>query len=234
MSNKRLSRIESSQSVAFAAQIEQRRREGHHVLSLAIGEIPEAPPDFIVEATERALREGKTQYSSVQGELKLRELISIKLQTENAVKVSPEQIIIGNGSKQILYSLMQIICNEGDEVIVPAPYWVTFTEIIKLAGGNPVLISSNELSLDIEKIKQAITPRTKAVIINSPNNPSGKVYAKSDVEKLVELTQQRGIYLISDEAYEQFVYEGEHISPASIDPTLENILTVQSFSKSFC
>jgi len=145
-------------------------------------------------------------------------------------------VLVANGSKQILYLLFQALCDPGDEVIVLKPYWVTFPEGIKLAGGVPVFVDTKDHQPDLEAIRAAITPRTKAILVNSPNNPTGAVYSKADLTAIGQLAVEHQIYVISDEAYEGLVYDqAKHISMASLDPAFEPwVLTSQTFSKSYC
>ena len=182
------------------------------------------------------MAENKTRYSLVEGIKELRTQIAEKVIRDNSIDAKYENIILANGSKHILYNIFQTIINPGDEVIVPAPYWVTFPESIKLAGGVPVIVPSNNLQLDLSGIEAAITNKTKAIIINTPNNPSGEVFPKEDLEQILELAKKNNFYIIADEAYELLTFGNvPHISIASLsEDAFNRTLTVQSFSKSFC
>ena len=232
----RIDSIVESKSVQLAAVIADLRSRGEKIISFNVGEPDFETPFEVIEATQKALAEGHTRYALVPGEPFLREAIAKKLNRDQAIDVQAKNICVSNGSKQVLYSIFQVICNPGDEVIVPIPYWVSFPEAIRLAGAEPHFVSSEKGELNISGIKQAYGPKTKAIIINSPNNPSGLVFTKEQKEELVKFCREKKIYLISDEAYETLVYEEDtFIGPAGVaDRKLENTLIVQSFSKSYC
>lgn len=236
MISKRVDSITPSGSVMLAQKVIELRNQGLDIISLSVGEPDFNTPLQILEATKKALDEGQTRYSLVHGIPQLREAIVQKLKDENQVQTTPEQIVLSHGSKQTLYNIFQTILNPGDEVIIPVPYWVTFPETVKLAGGKPVYVDCPHLQLDPELIQKAITPRTKAVIINSPNNPSGAVFSPDSVQKLSEIVVENNLILVSDEAYESFTYDDHtHLSPASLsDEIFQRTLTVQSFSKTYC
>ncbi|MBT5093935.1 MAG: pyridoxal phosphate-dependent aminotransferase [Halobacteriovoraceae bacterium] len=232
----RIKEVEESKSVRMAGLVAHLRSEGKQIIGLNVGEPDFPTPGPIIEATQKALAENKTRYHLVPGLVELREAICKKLSKENQIQAKKENILISNGSKQIIYSLFQVLLNQDDEVLIPVPYWVTFPEAVKLAGGVPVFVDCKNLQLDLEKIEAAITPKTKAIIFNTPNNPSGAVYPKEDLLKLAQLALKNDIVLISDEAYEGLVYDGvEHFSVASHSKEIfENTITVQTFSKSYC
>ena len=231
----RINSIEESKSIGLSTLISELRNKGEKIIGLNVGEPDFATPSQIIEATKKALDENKTRYSLVQGISELRLAIVKKLKKENHLDVTEKNVIIGNGSKQILYNIFQTMINPGDEVIIPAPYWVTFPESVKLAGGVPVIVETKNHQLDLAKIKNAITDKTKMIIINTPNNPTGAVYPEEDLRKLAELCVKEDIYIVSDEAYERLVYDKKHISIASFGPEIfKRTLTVQTFSKSHC
>jgi len=232
----RIHEIEESKSVGLAAIVASLRAEGREIISLNVGEPDFPTPDSIINATKKALDENKTRYSLVQGIKELRQGIAEKVTRDNNYKVTYENIILGNGSKHILYNIFQTIINPGEEVIIPAPYWVTFPESVKLASGNPVFVPTKDLQLDLEAIENAITDKTKAIIINTPNNPTGAVYPKEDLLKVVELAEKHDFYIIADEAYEMLTFDDvPHVAMASLgEKAFNRTLTVQSFSKSYC
>ncbi len=232
----RIQAVEESKSVKLAAVIANLRANGEKVIGFNVGEPDFPTPEVVIKATQQALAEGHTRYALVPGEPFLRNAIAKKLDRNQGVKVTKDNICLSNGSKQVLYSLFQLICNPGDEVLVPAPYWVSFPEAIKLAGAKPVFIPSEDGSLNFEELVKRKTIKTKAVILNSPNNPSGLIYPKELKKEIVEFCKKEGLYLISDEAYETLTFGDENfVGPAGVaDPTLENTLIVQSFSKSYC
>lgn len=232
----RINQVEESKSVKLASVIARLRSEGENIIGFNVGEPDFATPSFVIDATKKALDEGYTRYALVPGENFLRDGIAQKLKDDQGVNAKRENICVSNGSKQVLYSLFQLICNPGDEVLVPCPYWVSFPEAIKLAGATPKFISSGTADLDLEGLKKAITPKTKAIVLNSPNNPSGLVYPADVKKEVVKLCKENNLYLVSDEAYETLIFEGDKFTgPAGLaDPDLENTLIVQSFSKSYC
>lgn len=232
----RIEAVEASKSVELASVIANLRNNGERVIGFNVGEPDFPTPDVVIQATKEALDQGHTRYALVPGEPFLREAIVNKLKRDQGLELGIENICVSNGSKQVLYSLFQLICNPGDEVLVPCPYWVSFPEAIKLAGGRPVFIPSESGDLDFERLKSLKTSKTKAIVLNSPNNPSGLIYSKELKEKIVKYCKENDLYLISDEAYETLTYgESSFIGPAGIaDKCLENTLIVQSFSKSYC
>lgn len=232
----RVNQVEESKSVQLASVIARLRSEGEKIVGFNVGEPDFSTPDFILEATKKALDEGHTRYALVPGENFLREAIAQKLSKDQGINAKKENICVSNGSKQVLYSLFQLICNPGDEIIIPCPYWVSFPEAVKLAGGVPVFVPSDSAKLNLEDLKKKISSKTKAIVLNSPNNPSGHVYPKEVKEEVVRLCRENNLYLISDEAYETLVFESEQfVGPAGYaDKDLDLTLIVQSFSKSYC
>jgi len=232
----RILAVEESKSVRMAAVISDLRAKGEKIISFNVGEPDFPTPDVIIKATVKALEEGHTRYALVPGQAFLREAIVKKLKKEQGLKVDIDNICISNGSKQVLYSIFQLLCNPGDEVIVPRPYWVSFPEAIKLAGAIPVFVDTDNNRLNTDNIKNAITSKTKGIVLNTPNNPSGVVFEHDKVKEVLELCQERNIKLISDEAYETLIYDHDSFkSPAALgDEALKNTLIVQSFSKSYC
>ena len=232
----RIKNITPSQTIHFFNVMIQMIEKGEKVYSLLAGEPDFPSSETIKKATADAIEDNQTGYSAVLGISALREKLAVKALTENNIKASAAHIAVSNGSKHSLYNLFQIILNPGDEIIIPIPYWVTFPESVKLAGGVPVEVETKPqtFEIDLDKIKAAITNRTKAIIINSPNNPSGAVYTKEELTKLYEIAKDNNLYLISDEAYEHYTFEGlEHFSPGSLEESPEYVISVQTFSKSF-
>jgi len=179
--------------------------------------------------------ENHTRYSLVEGIPELRERIATRFQKQTGRKIDPSQVLVSNGSKQTLYNLFQTLLNPGDEVIIPRPYWVSFPEAVKLAGGIPVFIDAPDLQLPVDGIKAAVTKKTKLIIVNSPNNPSGVVYKKEDMIAIANLAVEKNIHIVSDEAYDALVYDDqEKFSFASLsDEVFNHVIFVQSFSKTF-
>jgi len=225
----RINQIEASGTVHFTQLIQQLRGQGRDIIDLAVGEPPYDTPGTVIEATQQALDAGKTKYSPVAG---LPELKSRLARQFDGYDV--HNIIISNGSKQCLYAMFQVICNPSDEVIIPRPFWVSFPEQVKLAGGCPVFVDTCNHQLDCEKIKRAITPKTRAILINSPNNPTGAVYPAEDLARIAEIALEQDLYLISDEAYRLFVYDKvKAVSLFDIEDIRHLLIVTRSFSKNF-
>lgn len=238
--SKKIESIEGSKSIGMAAIVEKLRSEGKKIISMSVGEPDFETPQEIKQAVKNSLDKGLTRYSLVSGLKELRSEIAYFLNEERDFKkhinLTLDNIIVSNGSKQSLYNIFQTLCDPGDEVIVPVPYWVTIPESIKLAGGTPVFVATKNLQLDLNLIKKAINKKTKAIVYNSPNNPTGCVYSQETLIELGNLAIENDLYLISDEAYDALVYDG--LTPFSLasysKDFFERVLTVQTFSKSYC
>lgn len=225
----RVNQIEESGTVQFTLLLQQMRKEGRDVIDLAVGEPPYDTPSTVLDATKRALDQGKTKYGAVAGLQELKSRLARQFEGYDE-----QNIIISNGSKQCLYTMFQAICDPLDEVIILRPYWVSFPQQVKLAGGRPIFVDTLNHQLDIDKIDQAVSPRTRAILINSPNNPTGAVYPVQDLEKIAELALKHSLYIISDEAYNSYVYDG--LQPRSLFEFKEirrQLLVTRSFSKGF-
>lgn len=235
LSNRILNIAESS-TTKLMGQVQALKAAGKDIISFNAGEPDFNSPEPILAATIEALKTGKTKYGAVPGEPALRAAIAEKVKKDNGINAKAENVLIANGSKQILYNIFQALCDPGDEVIVLSPYWVTFPEGIRLADGVPVFVDTVNHQPDLDLIKAAITPKTKAILINSPNNPTGAVYSRDALYEIGKLAVEHEIYVISDEAYEGLVYDNaEHISLASLSPEFEPwVITSQTFSKSYC
>jgi aspartate aminotransferase len=225
----RVNQIEESGTVQFTLLLQQMRKEGRQVIDLAVGEPPFDTPVKVRDATKQALDQGKTKYGPVAGLQELKSRLASQFEGYDE-----KNIIISNGSKQCLYTMFQAICNPLDEVIISRPYWVSFPQQVKLAGGRPVFVDTNNHQLDIEKIEQAITSRTRAILINSPNNPTGAVYPMHDLAKIAALALKHNLFIISDDAYRAYLYDGLRLQSlfdfAEIRPQL---IMTRSFSKGF-
>jgi aspartate aminotransferase len=225
----RVNQIEESGTVQFTQLIQQMRRAGKDVIDLAVGEPPDDTPADVIAATKQALARGHTKYGPVAGLQELRFRLAQEFEGYDE-----KNIIVSNGSKQCLYAMFQAIIDPLDEVIIPRPYWVSFPQQVKLAGGRPIFVDTTEHQLDIDKIQQAVTPKTRAILINSPNNPTGAVYPAQDLEKIAKLALSHNLYVISDEAYHGYVYDG--LRPESIYNVKEirrQLIVTRSFSKGF-
>lgn len=225
--------LAESSTLRIGAEVARLRAEGKSVVSLLEGE-PDLPvPAPVVDAVAGALRDGKTRYSPSSGLPELRKALSESLAKEDLF-VPPEGILVTNGAKQALYTALQALVGPGDEVLIPGPCWVTFPEAVKLAGAEPVLVPTRRGRPDTAAFERMLNARTKVLLLNSPNNPTGAVYDPSEVAALMELAGRRGLWVVSDEAYAALVYDGRrHIPPASLGPKeAGRTLTVRTFSKS--
>ena len=225
----RINSVEESQTNQFTQLLQQMRQQGREVINLAVGEPQSDTPLPVIEATKQALDQGMTRYGTVSG---LQELKSGLVDQFDGY--DDRNIIISNGSKQCLFSLFQVICNPSDEIIIPRPYWVSWPQQVILAGGKPVFVDTRNHQLDCEAIEQAITSKTRAILINSPNNPTGAVFPVKDLETIARLAIEHDLYIISDEAYGLFVYDGlEAPSPFDIEKIRDRLIVIRSFSKTY-
>lgn len=229
--------ISTSVTLAITAKAKKMKAEGIDVVSFGAGEPDFKTPKHISDAAIVAIEKGLTGYTDSSGLPELKKAICDKLLKDNHLSYSPEQIVVSNGAKHSLFNALQAICNPGDEVIVPNPYWVSYPELVKLADATPVLVEtpeSNDFKYDISTLEAAITPKTKAIIVNSPNNPTGTVYTKSDLAEIAKLAIAHDFYVISDEIYEELIYEGEHISIASLGDEIKALtIVVNGMSKAY-
>jgi len=228
--------IEPSATMAIDGKAKRLQAEGIKIYNFSAGEPDFPTPENVKEAGIKAIRDNLTKYTSVKGMPKLLEAICRKFKEDNNLNYIPEEIIVSNGAKQVLYMAIRTICEIGrDEIILSAPYWVSYSEQIKLAGGRPIIVKSDDFRLSAQKIKEAITKKTKAIIINSPNNPTGFVYGLAELESLAEIILKNEILVITDEVYEKLLYdEARHFSFASLHPELKDFtITVNSVSKTY-
>ncbi|HEY8423697.1 MAG TPA: pyridoxal phosphate-dependent aminotransferase [Clostridia bacterium] len=234
---KRTAQISSSLTLAITAMAKKMKAEGIDVVGFGAGEPDFNTPEYIIEAAKEALDKGFTKYTANSGMPQLKEAICQKFLRDNGLKYEPSQIIVSNGAKHSLYNAMLALVDQGDEVIIPAPYWLTYPELVKMCDGTPVIVDTQEdgFKLTPEKLKKAITPKTKAIIINSPSNPSGVVYTKEELWALAEVLENTDIYVISDEIYEKLIYDGyKHYSIASYSPKLyKQTIVVNGVSKTY-
>ncbi|NLU35615.1 MAG: pyridoxal phosphate-dependent aminotransferase [Clostridiales bacterium] len=237
LSRKNLS-ISESLTLAIDAKAKRMKAEGEDVIGFGAGEPDFPTPQFVLEAAKHALNNGMTRYTPSSGTLELREAICRKLKRDNNINYAPDEIIVSNGAKHSLYNVFQAILNPGDEVLIPQPYWLSYPEMVKMADGMPVFIETKEenfFKVSVEDLEQAITPKTKAIIINSPNNPNGCVYNEKELAEIAELAVKKEIFIVSDEIYEEMVYDdAEHISIASLNEDIKGFtLTVNGMSKAY-
>ncbi|TVU55621.1 MAG: pyridoxal phosphate-dependent aminotransferase [Arthrospira sp. PLM2.Bin9] len=234
----RVEQVPQSVTLAISAKAKAMKAEGLDVLNFSVGEPDFDTPQHIVAAAKKALDEGKTRYGPAAGEPKLRELIARSLTQEVGVNYSAENIIVTNGGKHSLSELMMAIIEAGDEVIIPSPYWLSYPEMVKLADGTPVIVptdAATEYKITPELLRQAITPKTKLFVLNSPSNPTGMVYTPDELKALAEVVVESGILVVSDEIYSQILYDGaQHLSIAATHPEVHKQTLISSgFAKSF-
>lgn len=216
----RVGKINPSLTLAITAKAKAMKAEGIDVCSFSAGEPDFDTPEHIKAAAEKALAEGKTKYGPAAGEPKLREAIARKLRTENSLDYQAENVIVTNGGKHGLFNLMLALIEAGDEVIIPAPYWLSYPEMVKLAGGVPVIVqtdASTGYKITPEQLRSATTTNTKLFILNSPSNPTGVIYTPTEIKALAEVVVEQDILVVSDEIYEKILYDGaKHLSIGSL------------------
>ncbi len=236
--NVRVSGIAPSLTLAIDAKAKALMEAGEKVCGFGAGEPDFDTPEHVKEAAAKALREGKTKYAPNDGVLELRAAIADKLAMENKLSYKIDQILVSNGAKHSLFNIFMALCREGDEIIIPAPFWLSYPEMVRVAGGKPVFVHGSEahgLKVTASQLEAAITKRTKAIIINSPSNPTGTVYTRAELRSLAEVAVKHGLYIVSDEIYERMVYDGvEAVSIGSLSPEIfKYTITVNGFSKPY-
>jgi aspartate aminotransferase len=235
---KRLDVVEPSPTLAITAKANQLKASGLDVVGFGAGEPDFDTPNHIKDAAKKAMDQGKTKYTPVSGTPSLKEAIVKKFQNENGLKYEKNQIIVGTGGKQVLYNFFLATLNPGDEVIIPAPYWVSYADIVRLAEGTPVIVETdikNGFKITPSQLENAITPNTKVFIFNSPSNPTGAAYTRKDVEALVGILENKEIITVSDDIYEKIIYDGlEFVNPAMISEKMkEKTFIVNGVSKAY-
>lgn len=233
----RINNLSTSQTLAMAALARELKAQGKDIISLSLGEPDFNTPDFVKEAAKRAIDENYSTYTPVEGYAELKEAICKKFKRDNDLDYKPANIVVSTGAKQSLYNIAQVMLNEGDEVILPAPYWVSYYEIIKLSGGVPVEVPTSidtDFKITAEQLEKAITPKTKMIWYSSPCNPSGSVYSREELTALAKVLEKHpNIYVVSDEIYEHINFSGTFCSIASIPGMLEKTITVNGVAKAF-
>lgn len=233
----RINNLAVSQTLAMAALARELKAQGKDIISLSLGEPDFNTPEFIKEAAKKAIDENYSTYTPVEGYLELKEAICKKFKRDNNLDYKPSQIVVSTGAKQSLYNIAQVMLNDGDEVILPAPYWVSYYEIIKLSGGVPVEVPTSvesDFKITPEQLEAAITPKTKMMWFSSPCNPSGSVYNREELTALAKVLEKHPhVYVVSDEIYEHINFSGTFCSIASIPGMLERTITVNGVAKAF-
>jgi len=232
-----ISSIQESKTLAITSLIKKLRAEGKQILSFSAGEPDFNTPEYIKSAAISAIKNNRTKYTPVQGTAELVKSIVEKFKKENNLLFNSENILVSTGAKQSLYNVMLALCNPGDEVIFQAPYWVSYPEIAKIAQAKPVIINTdikNNFKITPEQLKQAVSEKTKIFLFNSPSNPTGAVYSKSEIIDLAEVLIPKDIFIVTDEIYEKIIFDGEeHFSVGSIDELRERTITINGVSKAF-
>lgn len=235
--SKKAMEIAPSITLNITAKAKELKAKGIDIVSFGAGEPDFNTPKNIINEAILAMEEGKTKYTATSGIQELKEAIVKKFKTDNNLEYKTSQIIVSTGAKQCLANTFLAILNKGDEVIVPVPYWVSYPELIKLADGIPVYVNTgkeNDYKFTVEKLKEVLTDKTKGIILNSPNNPTGTVYSKNELIEIAKFAEENNLIIISDEIYEKLVYEGEkHISIASLSNyAYKNSIVINGLSKS--
>ena len=234
----RVSQVPLSITLAIAAKAKAMKEEGIDVCSFSAGEPDFDTPGHIKAAAKQALDEGKTKYGPAAGEPRLREAIAQKLRRDNHLNYEPENVIVTNGGKHSLFNMIMALIESGDEVIIPAPYWLSYPEMVKLADGKPVIIDTqadHDYKLTPEQLQKSITPQTKLFVLNSPSNPTGAVYTPDEIRALAEVVVDNNLWVVSDEIYEKILYDGvQHLSIGAVGPKVfERTIVSSGFAKSF-
>jgi aspartate aminotransferase len=236
--SKKAMAVKPSSTLAITAKANEMKANGIDVVGFGAGEPDFNTPDNICEAAVKALHDGFTKYTPVAGTLELRKAISEKFKQFNNINYEPDQIVVSNGGKHSLTNVFSAILNPGDEVIIPSPYWLSYPEIVRLADGIPVYVradKSQSYKISAKQLEQACTDKTKALILNSPNNPTGMVYTREELEAIAEVAVRKDIYVVADEMYEHLIYGDEtHISIASLNKDIyKRTITCSGVSKSY-
>ena len=236
----RLSRVKPSATIAISAKANALKAQGKNIIALSFGEPDFDTPDNIKEAAIKAIRAGDTKYTAVDGTAKLKEAIVAKFKRENGLSYTTKQVTVGTGGKQVLYNAFMATLSAGDEVIIPAPYWVSYPDMVLLAEGTPVFVACTQetgFKMKATELEKAITPKTKWVLLNSPSNPSGAAYTHAELKAITDvLVRHPHVWVLTDDIYEHLVYDDFKFStPAQIEPSLyDRTLTMNGVSKAYC
>ncbi|TGK14156.1 pyridoxal phosphate-dependent aminotransferase [Leptospira fletcheri] len=235
---RRLEVIEPSPTLAISAKAAELKKKGEDIVSFGAGEPDFETPAHIREAAKNAIDQGMTRYTAVSGTVELKDAILTKFKRDNGLEYSRNQVIVGTGGKQVIYNFFLATLNQGDEVVIPAPYWVSYADIVRLADGVPVLVSAskeNEFRISPADLEKAISPKTKVLILNSPSNPTGSAYSRKELEALGEVVLKHKLLVMSDDIYERIVFDGfEFCNLAMISPELKELtFIVNGVSKAY-
>ena len=233
----RMENLSPSVTMAITALGRELKAQGKDILSFSAGEPDFNTPEVIKQAAIQAIIDGHTKYTAVEGIPETKQAIITKLKRDHGIQYNMDNIIISNGAKHSLFNLFQVLIQEGDEVIIPAPYWVTYPEQVKFSGGKPVIIETDDTSsfkITAEQLKNAITPKTKILLLNSPSNPTGSVYSREELEAIAEVLKGTDIFLFADEMYEKIMYDGKEFTTCAeiSEDMYQRTVTINGLSKS--
>lgn len=235
--SKKIAAIAPSATLAIDAKAKELKAQGIDVAGFGAGEPDFDTPQNIKDAAVRAIAAGCTKYTPASGTMELKKAVCAKFARDNGLTYTPDQIVISNGAKHSLVNIFMAICDPGDEVIIPSPFWVSYPEMVKIADGVPVTLETTEAThfkFTAEQLEKAIGPKTVALILNSPSNPTGMAYTRKELEEIAQVAVKHGIYVISDEIYEHLLYEGEHVSIASLGEEIKaQTIIVNGVSKTY-
>ncbi len=237
MLSKKILSISPSPTLAIDSKYKEMKANGVDVVGFGAGEPDFDTPAHICEAAFNAIKDGKTRYTPAAGTVPMRQAVADKLKRENGLDYKPTDIVVTNGAKHALVNAFMAICNPGDEVIVPAPFWVSYTEMVKIADGVPVILQTTEengFKATAAQIEECITDKTRAIIINSPSNPTGMIYTEDELRAIADIAVKHNIYVIADEIYEHLIYEGKHVSIASFNEQIKDLtIIINGVSKTY-
>ncbi|MCR4718867.1 MAG: pyridoxal phosphate-dependent aminotransferase [Firmicutes bacterium] len=237
MISKKAQGITPSPTLTIDAKYKSMIAEGEDAVGFGCGEPDFDTPQYIKDAAIEAMLNGKTKYTPAAGTMELRRAVAEKFLRENGIKYGPTQVVVSNGAKHSLMNTFLVLLNAGDEVLIPAPYWVSYPEMVKLADGVPVEVKTteeNNFKASVEDFERALTPKTKAIVLNSPSNPTGMVYSEAELRAIADFAVKNDLYVVSDEVYEHLIYEGKHISIASLGEDIkERTVTINGVSKTY-
>jgi len=234
---RRIQKVQPSQTMAITALVDSLRREGRDILDLGAGEPDFDTPDVIKEAGIRAIREGFTKYTPASGTLELKKAICEKIETDYGIEYSPPEILVNCGAKHAVVNVLLALCEQGDEVIIPAPYWTSYPEQVRFVDATPVILETDEstdFKISPKQLEDAVNPNTKLLILNSPSNPTGSIYSQSELSGLAEVIKKHKFHVLSDEIYDKIIYDGlNHVSLAAFTELRDRVILVNGVSKSY-
>lgn len=235
--SEKVSKIAPSATLAIDTKFKTMKAEGIDAVGFGTGEPDFDTPQYIKDAAIKAINDGLTKYTPASGTMALRQAVCKKFKDENGIDYAPEQIVVSNGAKHALVNAFMAILNPGDEVIIPSPYWVSYPEMVKIADGVPVIIDTkeeDEFKFTADEFRKAITEKTRAIVLNSPSNPTGMIYTEDELRAIADIAVEHNIYVISDEIYEHLIYEGKHVSIASFNEKIKDLtIIINGVSKTY-